>query len=247
MIAPERTEHSYSTLCLFMIRYSHLELLHYWLDVLCMLLLSAPEVPSVTVCTSFWHVLRLFPCGCWEDVAGDPSCLTVVHQMLASQRFTGTAARWQVYVNPVGSCQFLVFSGLILLALLTGFWPWHIPTVAIAGHLLRTTEWTLLPCHSPLPWSTGKRECVHRTGCKSMWLGDSILWGDFEGLGASLQHHSVPEKHRRCILGKTWREYTVTLSHYLFLSFPFSICTLLLYLFLSCTPMHIGKVIWCWI
>lgn len=76
MTRPEGTQPSYCTLCLFMIRYSHVELLHYYLDVLCLSSLSASPItarlyPFLTCHPSFsaWLLRRwsrwsiMFDCG----------------------------------------------------------------------------------------------------------------------------------------------------------------------------------------
>lgn len=107
------------------------------------------------------HPFFFPPRDCWEAVAGDPSCLSVAHQMLASQRFTGTAARWQVRVNPVGNCHFLAFSGLILLMLLTGLWPWHTPAIAIAGTPTESHWADAVTLSLPSALQYRQEECVH--------------------------------------------------------------------------------------
>lgn len=190
------------------------------------------RIPSLPVCNPFltyhpsfsvWLLRRwsrwsiMFDCG-----------VSDVGQL----RFTGTASCWQVCVSPVGNWHFLVFSGLIPLAALTGFL-----ALTHTGH--QDTYWEALSGHCyPVilccPGVRAREECVCAGACSknNIWLCDSILWGDFVGHGASLQHPVEPEQHERFILGNTWQEDTVTLSHYLLLSVPF---LFIFYLFLTCT------------
>lgn len=138
---------------------------------------------------------------------------------------------WQLCVNLVGNWHFLVFNGLILLTSLTGFWPWHILAIAAGGHLLRTTECTLLPCHSPLPWNTnctfqGKRSVYTGLAAKIICALVTAYYWETSRPRSIIAVSYCAWKHRSCILGNTWWEYIVTLSHSLFLSFPFPLFAL---------------------
>jgi len=153
-----------------------------------------------------------------------------------------TRSPWQVWVNRVDKLTLLVFSGLIPLALLTGFWPWHVPASAVASHLLRTTERTLLSRLSPQRWNTnctlqsqkkkGRvcRDCYRYNVC---WM--TAYYG--ETLRAMEHHCSIPlcvDSAEGCILGNTLPQ-----CHIIFFYLSLSLYLDSWLFFLSITPMHI--------
>lgn len=153
--------------------------------------------------------------------------------MSANKRLTGTAARWQVRVSPVGNWHCIQWTDPAhttdrFLALThTSYLCSRTPT---ENHWADTVTLSF-----PSALELEQEECVCRAFCKNnMGLGDSILWGDLEGRGASLQHPSVPEKQKaKMYFGK---HLTRILCHIVTLSFSLS-----LYfhsLALTCSLMH---------
>lgn len=96
-----------------------------------------------------------------------------------------------------------------------------------SGHLLRTTERTLLACHSPLPWSTSKRRVC--TGLTVRITRDWLTAYNGEILRAMGHHCSIQVcmKSTWDVFWETLDENTLSHCHIIFLSlFPFSLFSL---------------------
>lgn len=130
-------------------------------------MLKGSQVPPLPVYTFFSHTVWIF--FSFHKAARKQF---IYHVSLRLIRCWPGIHRNSSAVDPC-NWSFLGCNGLILLTPLTGFWPWHVPAVAVTEHLLRTTEHTVilsfpsdLECKLYLP---EQAVCMHRACSWQKW------------------------------------------------------------------------------